>query len=76
MNILFNKVERLQKASKDAFSVFTKTVNKLKNLNESIQVEKDSRIQEMQDLQAEINTLDLQEQANNKVIERINQIVS
>lgn len=76
MNILFNKVERLQKASQDAFSIFTKTVNKLKDLNESIKVEVDSRTQKIEDLQAEVNTLNLQTETNNKVIERINQIVA
>lgn len=76
MNLLFNKVERLQKASQGAFSAFTKTVEKIKKINESIKVERDSRTQEMQDLQAEITTLNLQEETNNKVIERINSIIS
>lgn len=76
MNILFNKVEKLQKASQDAFSIFTKTVTKLKDLNKSIKVELDSRKQKMDDLQAEVNTLNLQTETNNKVIERINQIVA
>lgn len=76
MNILPNKIESIQKASSDAFSVFTKTVDKLKAINESIKKEKEIRVQKSMTLAEEISQLDQQEIANGKIMNKITEIIS
>lgn len=76
MNLLTTKIESIQKASSDAFSVFTKTIDKLKAINESIKKEKEVRVQKSMALAEEISQLDQQEIANDKIMTKITEIIS
>ena len=69
--LLHKKAKRLEIASSDAYSIFTKTVTTLKSINESIKDEVDSRAQEVLTLQAEMAALATQSASNAKIIDKI-----
>jgi hypothetical protein len=70
------KSESLQKKSTNILSVFTKTVEELTTVNADAEVEANKKTEEIKVAQAELESLEKLREANTKVIEKINLILS
>jgi len=67
-----SQVEKLQKKSENVLSVFTKTVNDLKNINDSVEKEVAIREDEKRILEQELSALNEVRAKNNLVVSKIN----
>ncbi len=73
--ILFNKLESLKNKSANALSIFTKTVEDLKNINESIKMEIQKNTDQINVLEAENHEYDNQRNSNVNIINKIENIL-
>ena len=71
-----NTVSSLKKSSGDAISIFSKTINKLKEINETISQEKLVKNEKVLELQSELSDLDTQEKQNSIIITKIENILN
>lgn len=66
-----NTFKKLQSESETAINVFQKTVDSLTKTNEKISKERESKIQQIKDLQSEAQALNGLLDTNNKVVSKI-----
>jgi hypothetical protein len=69
-------VKKLQGKSTDIVSVFTKTVNKLLEVNNEIESEKKSRLEKITKAQTEHDALHVQQEQNAEIISKINKLIN
>ena len=67
-------IEQLKQQSVDAVAIFDKTVKSLEQANTVASLEKDVRQKEIERLNQEIGEINTIQEANNKVITKINNI--
>ncbi len=67
-------IEQLKQQSVDAVAIFDKTVKSLQQANTVASLEKDVRQKEIERLNQEIGEINTIQEANNKVITKINNI--
>lgn len=76
MALFSTKVESLRKKSESIVSIFTKTVNDLKIVNTETQAASDAKSAEIIKLQQEVTELESIKLSNEKVISKIETILS
>lgn len=76
MALFSTKVENLRKKSESIVSIFTKTVNDLKAVNTETQAASDVKNAEIVKLQQEVTDLEAIKSSNEKVISKIETILS
>lgn len=70
-NIFQSKLESLVQQSADTLSIFDKAINDLTKINTEIVNEKAIRSAKIVSIENELNSLDIQESKNTKVLENI-----
>lgn len=70
-NIFQSKLESLVQQSADTLSIFDKAINNLTKINTEIVNEKAIRSAKIVSIENELNSLDIQESKNTKVLENI-----
>jgi hypothetical protein len=70
-----NHVARLQKKSANIINVFSSTVEQLDNVNQEISKHKTRKLDKISKLQQEHADLHVQQEANNRMINKINQFL-
>jgi septal ring factor EnvC (AmiA/AmiB activator) len=66
-----NQVDALVKKSSDALGVLQNTMKKLSEVNAQIRAAKTKRLEKIGTLQAEVDTLEQQEEQNNKYHQKL-----
>lgn len=72
---LFNKLKDLKSKSQSAISIFTRTIDDLKNINSSIQVEIDKNTDRIKVIQEENTEYTKVFTENNSIINKIENIL-
>lgn len=70
-----SKIERLQRRTNKALSMFTKTLAKLAKTNEKIEFEKSEAIAKVNEFLKFSDNLSLQKEANDRIIGKIKTII-
>jgi len=68
-------VNSLKTASNRAIEVFSKTIDELNEINSQIQSQKEIKLNKISELQNECNSLQVQENYNQKIVEKIESIL-
>lgn len=74
--VLGNKSTRLSKKSSDIVNVFTETITKLQELNKEIVKEKEVKLQEVEEIQTQISTLEKTLAQNEKMASKITSFIT
>ena len=69
-------LEKLQQQSQDALGAFQTIITNLTKSNQELAKEKETRISKVQELEAELETINGLEISNSKVINKINKFLS
>lgn len=69
-------LQKLQQQSQDALGAFQTIITNLTKSNQELAKEKETRISKVQELEAELETINGLEISNSKVINKINKFLS
>jgi hypothetical protein len=70
-----HSVESLKEASTRAIGIFSKTIQELNEINSQIQKQKSIKLTQINELQSECSSLQVQEEYNAKIVEKIETII-